>query len=113
MASPEMQLQEQARMRTMRSTHGLHVYPDPSSARLPRALRSATRALVLVALASACAPLFRQAANQLPSSASDTQITENALGRAKNLYLYPERFNRRMLVGALDALEARFDPVRF
>jgi carboxyl-terminal processing protease len=99
-------------MRTMRSIHLLHVSLAYPSAPVSGAFRSAARTLALAALATGCMS-FGQAANQLPKSGSDTQITESALGRAQSLYLYPERFNRRMLVGALDALEARFDPVRF
>lgn len=49
----------------------------------------------------------------LPTGGSTTSVTSNALERTQELYLYPERLDARVMVGALDALEQRFDPVRF
>jgi carboxyl-terminal processing protease len=49
----------------------------------------------------------------LPPAEPASEVTSEAVQRARQLYLYPERLDRRVLVGALDALEQRFDPVRF
>ena len=49
----------------------------------------------------------------LPTGGSTSSVTSNAIKRAQELYLYPERLDGRVMVGALDALERRFDPVRF
>jgi carboxyl-terminal processing protease len=47
-----------------------------------------------------------------PSDTGDPLLRE-AIERTAELYFYPERLDRRMLVGALDALEGPFDQVRF
>jgi len=70
-------------------------------------------AVALTALGAACSVPFGLRPERLPRGKSDTSITQTALDRARSLYLYPERFNRRILIGALDALEQTFDPVRF
>lgn len=49
----------------------------------------------------------------LPEEAAPSLISLETLRRAQEMSLYPERLDRRFLVGALDALEARFDSVRF
>ncbi len=61
----------------------------------------------LVALAAACAP------PPLPPAEAPSPVALETLRRTEMMFLYPERLDRRMLVGALDALEARFDAVRF
>jgi C-terminal peptidase prc len=50
---------------------------------------------------------------KLPEAEVPLQITREALQETGDLYLWPDRLDQRMLVGALDALEARFDRVRF
>lgn len=49
----------------------------------------------------------------LPPAEMASVTAGQTLRRVRGLYLYPDRLDRRMLVGALDALERRFDPVRF
>jgi carboxyl-terminal processing protease len=49
----------------------------------------------------------------LPEEGAPSLTTLETLRRAQEMTLYPERLDRRFLVGALDALEARFDSVRF
>jgi carboxyl-terminal processing protease len=49
----------------------------------------------------------------LPEGAGGSSVTASAIERTRDLYLYPDRLDRRVMVGALDALEARFDSVRF
>jgi carboxyl-terminal processing protease len=49
----------------------------------------------------------------LPPAEPAGAVADQTLRRTQDLYLYPDRLDRRMLVGALEALEARFDPVRF
>jgi carboxyl-terminal processing protease len=62
---------------------------------------------VLVALLLGCAT------RALPPGEQGTALTAEALKRTEAMYLYPDRIDRRMMVGALDALELRFDSVRF
>ena len=50
---------------------------------------------------------------QLPPAEATTPLTTETLRRTQEMYLYPDRIDQRMLVGALDALEARYDSVRF
>ena len=76
----------------------------------PPSLRSARPGAlipVLVALLPGCAT------GALPPGEEGTFLTAEALKRTEALYLYPDRIDRRMMVGALDALERRFDSVRF
>jgi carboxyl-terminal processing protease len=62
---------------------------------------------LLLLLGAACAT------PGLPPGRPAGAVADHALRRTQDLYLYPDRLDRRMLVGALEALEARFDPVRF
>jgi carboxyl-terminal processing protease len=63
-------------------------------------------ALQLVAVGCATVPA-------LPKAEAPLKITGDALTQTGRLYLWPDRLDQRMLVGALDALEAHFDRVRF
>lgn len=72
-----------------------------------RAARAPTLLLVLVALSLGCAP------RGLPPAEQGTYLTGETLKRIEAMYLYPDRLDRRMIIGALDALELRFDSVRF
>ncbi len=66
------------------------------------------RFLLLCALAAGCAT------TALPPEEWSTPVAGQALERAQHTYLRPEQLtDRRLLVGALDALEQRFDSVRF
>src|SRR5215468_12602054 len=49
----------------------------------------------------------------LPPQEAKLSITRDALQQTGQLYLWPDRLDQRMLIGALDALEQRFDRVRF
>lgn len=49
----------------------------------------------------------------LPQGQGTTSLTAATLNTANELYFYPDRLDRRVLVGALDALERRFDSVIF
>jgi carboxyl-terminal processing protease len=49
----------------------------------------------------------------LPAAEAPLQVTGDALEQTGRLYLWPDRLDQRMLIGALDALEQRFDRVRF
>ncbi len=64
-------------------------------------------ALLALSLALACAT------PGLPDGPMAGTVTHSALKRTEEFYLYPERLDRRVMVGALDALENRFDSVRF
>jgi len=67
----------------------------------------------LLLLSTACSvPALQSAALELPE-AGETSLTTSALYHAQSFYLYPDRLDRRMIVGALNALENRFDPIRF
>ena len=72
-------------------------------------VKRALRALGLLPLllAAACAT------QGLPEAPSTSRVTASAIRRTNELYLYPDRLDRRVMTGALDALEARFDSVRF
>ncbi len=63
--------------------------------------------LLLLGLALGCAT------PQLPPGEAASNVAADAMRRVDELYLYPERIDRRLVVGALDALERRFDAVRF
>ncbi len=70
-----------------------------------------SRSLALLAvplLAAACATV-----PALPEAASPLRLTSDTLDQTNRVYLWPDRLDQRMLVGALDALEQRFDRVRF
>ena len=71
---------------------------------------SIRRALVLALL-----PLLAACASvpALPKQEAQLSITRDALQQTGQLYLWPDRLDQRMLIGALDALEQRFDRVRF
>jgi carboxyl-terminal processing protease len=49
----------------------------------------------------------------LPESAAPVELTQATLDQVDKAYLWPDRLDQRFLVGALDALEQRFDLVRF
>ena len=49
----------------------------------------------------------------LPPTEAPLQITGEAFTQVDRAYLWPDRLDKRMLVGAMDALEQRFDRVRF
>jgi carboxyl-terminal processing protease len=69
------------------------------------------RSLALLAvplLAAACATV-----PALPEAAAPLKLTGDTLEQTNRVYLWPDRLDQRMLVGALDALEQRFDLVRF
>src|SRR5215831_8717828 len=76
-------------------------------------LHSHFRVLVLTAaplVALGCATALVPA---LPKEEAPLKITGEALDQTDHLYLWPDRLDKRVLVGALDALEQRFDRVRF
>jgi C-terminal peptidase prc len=73
------------------------------------AFRSASLALLaaqLVAIGCATVPA-------LPEAEATLKITDDAFQQTGRVYLWPDRLDQRMLIGALDALEQRFDRVRF
>jgi len=79
-------------------------------------LPALVRVLWTALLASACTvPGAARLAPppDLPAEQATTRLTDVALDRTWRMYLYPERLNRQMLIGALDSLEQRFDSVRF
>jgi carboxyl-terminal processing protease len=49
----------------------------------------------------------------LPPGQGTSSLTSATLAAANELYFYPDRLDSRVVVGALDALERRFDPVIF
>jgi carboxyl-terminal processing protease len=69
--------------------------------------------LVGASLAIGVAGCAARGVPPLPDEGAPSLISLETLRRAQELSLYPERLDRRFLVGALDALEARFDSVRF
>lgn len=74
-----------------------------------RSIRSTSLAVLaaqLVAVGCATVPA-------LPDAEAPLKITADTLQQTNRMYLWPDRLDQRMLVGALDALEARFDLVRF
>ncbi len=68
------------------------------------------RALSAIALAAAfgCAT-----ASSLPPDQAQLTVTQDALTQTGNFYLWPDRLDQRMVVGALDGLEQSFDSVVF
>jgi carboxyl-terminal processing protease len=73
------------------------------------AIRSTSLALFaapLLALGCATVPA-------LPAAQAPLKITGETLQQTNRQYLWPDRLDDRMVIGALDALEARFDLVRF
>jgi carboxyl-terminal processing protease len=81
-----------------------------SGSALLRALRPVAAALLLTGCAALPVP---SPVPDLPQSGELSDVARQAIARTKTVYLYPDRLDRRMLIGALDALELRFDPVRF
>ncbi|HKC50617.1 MAG TPA: S41 family peptidase [Myxococcota bacterium] len=74
-----------------------------------RAIRSTSLALLaLQVVAVGCATV-----PALPKAEAPLKITGDALTQTGHLYLWPDRLDQRMLIGALDALETHFDRVRF
>src|SRR5262245_42410632 len=71
-------------------------------------IRRRAVALGLLPLLAACASV-----PALPKQEAPLAITRDTLQQTGQLYLWPDRLDQRMLVGALDALEQRFDRVRF
>jgi C-terminal peptidase prc len=49
----------------------------------------------------------------LPPGEAASSVTAETIRRTQDLYLHPDRMDRRMMTGALDRLESRFDAVRF
>jgi carboxyl-terminal processing protease len=78
-----------------------------------RAGAGARKVLLGAAAALAVSGCALRGIPQLPSEGAPTLTTLETLRRAEEMSLYPERLDRRFLVGALDAFEARFDSVRF
>ena len=76
--------------------------PDPRMG----ALRFLSTAALAFALGCA-------SAGTLPSDQAPLVVTEDALTQTGNFYLWPDRLDQRMVVGALDSLEANFDSVMF
>ena len=74
---------------------------------VPIRLRSLAFLWALLAVAG-CATV-----PSLPKEEAPLKITDDAFQQTGRLYLWPDRLDQRMLIGALDALEARFDRVRF
>ena len=77
---------------------------------LPRrrsAAHSGVLVPIVIALSLGCAT------RTLPPAEYATTLTEQTLKHTRSMYLHSERIDRRMIVGALDALELRFDSVRF
>ncbi|MFQ5515733.1 MAG: S41 family peptidase [Myxococcota bacterium] len=69
--------------------------------------RARPLAIVLAGLLTGCAT------PGLPPAQPASEIAAEAIRRAQAVYLHPDRIDRRMLVGALDALERSFNAVRF
>ncbi len=82
------------------------------SSRLAGAVRAGLAASLLLAGSACSVRALQGGALELPEAA-ETSLTASALYRAQSFYLYPEKLDRRMIVGALNALEERFDPIRF
>jgi carboxyl-terminal processing protease len=72
------------------------------------AFRSTSLALLALLVAVGCATV-----PALPKAEAPLKITGDTLTQTGRLYLWPDRLDQRMLVGALDALETHFDRVRF
>jgi carboxyl-terminal processing protease len=72
----------------------------------------ARRAFVLVFAAVAAAGCAATTGN-LPGEQAPLEITRDALIQTDRYYLWPDRLDRRMIVGALDGFEASFDSVVF
>src|SRR5262245_50285653 len=72
----------------------------------------ARRALLLGFVAIAAAGCASTTGN-LPGEQAPLEITRDALVQTDRYYLWPDRLDRRMIVGALDGFEASFDSVVF
>src|SRR5262245_32545340 len=72
----------------------------------------ARRALLLGFVAIAAAGCASTTGN-LPGEQAPLEITRDALIQTDRYYLWPDRLDRRMIVGALDGFEASFDSVVF
>ncbi len=62
--------------------------------------------VALLALAACFSP-------GLPPAEPASEVAAQAMAQTRVLYLKPELLDRRVIIGAFEALEARFDPVRF
>ena len=69
-----------------------------------------TRLLPLMGLLGA---LGCATAGALPSDQAPLVVTRDALTQTGNFYLWPDRLDQRMVIGALDGLEQSFDSVLF
>ena len=52
-------------------------------------------------------------AGTLPSEQAQLVVTRDALAQTGSFYLWPDRLDQRMVIGALDAVEQSFDSVIF
>ncbi len=80
----------------------------PSRWRLPWSRSARVLSVVLLAFALGCA-----SAGTLPADQAPLVVTKDALTQTENFYLWPDRLDQRMVVGALDGLEANFDSIVF
>ena len=53
------------------------------------------------------------ASRALPPAEPASAVAGQTLRKTRALFLYPEHLDRRLMVGAMEALEESFDPVRF
>jgi carboxyl-terminal processing protease len=80
--------------------------PQPLPAHRVRVLHALSAVALVFALGCA-------SAGTLPSDQASLVVTKDALTQTGNFYLWPDRLDQRMVVGALDGLEANFDSVVF
>jgi hypothetical protein len=69
--------------------------------------------LSALALASGTGAWLACATPSLPPAQPASAIAEQTYLRVQNLYLRPQEVDGRVMTGALEALEQRFDPIRF
>ncbi len=74
----------------------------------PRRPRLAAFLACALALAAAAC-----ASRGLPPAPPASEVAAQALAQTRALYLHPELIDRRVIIGAFEAFESRFDPVRF
>jgi carboxyl-terminal processing protease len=80
---------------------------------LERKHASGSLGLLGLSAAAVAALVLGCATPGLPPGEGASTLTAQTVRRAQAIYLYPDRLDRRFLAGALDALERRFDTVRF